>query len=152
MATKRLFQILAKVEDQPGVVAPSLVDVANAKILVSDPVLTYDRETFERNINRTSLTPLTPLEGVVEATASFRVEMAGSSVAVGTGPDWGLLLQACGLKQQVMGIQAASAYATSGDGPLFSKETATWTTGSGTAEVVVSIPFRHRTADPTQAF
>jgi hypothetical protein len=97
MATKRLFQLLAKVEDQPGVSAPGLVNVANAKILVQDPQITYDRETFERVINRTSLSPLTPLEGVVEATCSFRVEMAGTSNAAGTAADWGgLRLQRAG--------------------------------------------------------
>lgn len=132
MATKRKFQLLAKVEDQPGVVAPNLVGVANAKILVSDPVLTYDRETFERQINRTSLSPLTPIEGVVEATLTCRVELSGTKAAVGIAPDWGILLQACGFKQQVMGLlRNVGAMVSAGNGAIFSRETVNITGNSG---------------------
>jgi hypothetical protein len=99
MASKRLFQLIAAVEDQPGVVADGLIALGNAKILVSDPQITMERTTFDRQINRSSLTPLTSLEGVVEATCTFRVEMAGTSTA-GAAPDWSLLLRACGLRER----------------------------------------------------
>lgn len=132
MATKRKFQLLAKLEDQPGVVAPNLVGVANAKILVSDPVLTYDRETFDRQVNRTSLSPLTPLEGVVEATYTCRVELAGTKLAIGLAPDWGILLQACGFKEQVMGVlSTVDAMGSAGNGAIFSRETVNITGDSG---------------------
>lgn len=127
MATKRLFQLLAKVETEPGVVASNLVDVANAKILVSDPQITFDRETYEREINRTSLTPLTPLAGVVEAEATFRVEMTGTTTA-GAAPDWGILLQACGFKQREFGIATIGAVTTVD--AFHSGETVTGTSGT----------------------
>jgi hypothetical protein len=138
MATKRKYQLLAKVEDQPGVVAPSIVAAANAKILVTDPVVTVDRETYERNINRESLTPLTPLQGVRTANVSFRVELAGTSSAVGTAPDWGILLQACGFKQQTMGVlRTIQGMGSAGNGAIFSRETVTPDiSGGATSEAI----------------
>ena len=138
MATKRKFQLLAKVEDQPGVVAPSIVAAANAKILTTDPVITVDRETFDRQINRESLSPLTPLQGVRLANVSFRVELAGTSNATGTAPDWGILLQACGFKQQTMGVlSAVGAMGSAGNGAIFSRETVSSNfSGTPTAEAI----------------
>lgn len=127
MATKRLFQLIAAIEEQPGVVAPGLISLANATVLVSDPQVTYERGTFDRSINRSSLTPLTPVNGVVEATASFRVELAGTSQG-GAAPDWSLLLQACGLREREVGHIVFSA----GSGNAFySGELLTSATGGG---------------------
>ena len=46
MANTRKYQLLAKVEDQPGVLASSLVNVANAKVQIKDPKV---RAHIERN-------------------------------------------------------------------------------------------------------
>ena len=136
MATKRLFQLLAAVEDQPGVAASNLVDVANAKLLVSDPQVTYDRETYEREINRTSLTPLTPIAGVVEAECTFRVEVAGTSTADAV-PDWSILLEACGLKKYEMSSTDIGAITAGGADAFYSGEELSGTgSGSGTGKVV----------------
>ena len=126
MATKRLFQLVAAVEEQPGVVTPGLIAIANAKILVSDVSASMERTTFDRSINRSSLTPLTPIEGTVEGAISFRVEMAGTSVA-GAAPDWSLLLRACGLRERefdTFGISSQTGNA------FYSGETVNGSSGS----------------------
>lgn len=138
MATKRKFQLLAAVEDQPGVVAPGLVAVGNAQIVVTDPVLTFDRETYAREVNRTSLSPLTDISGIVEATYTCRVEMTGTNQSTGTKPDWSILLEACGFKQQTLGVlRTVGAMGSAGNGAIFSRETVTSNfSGSPTAEAV----------------
>lgn len=137
MATKRLFQLVVAREDQGGIVAAGIDTPlgSNATLLVSDPVVTYDRATFDRQINRVSLTPLTPLEGVVEASCTFRVEMSGTSAGVGNPPAWGVLLEACGLQQNRLSRVSIGALGVAN--AFYSEETVTTdASGAGTARVM----------------
>jgi len=100
MSLKRLFQVCAVKEAQAGeaVTGASLYTAANANFLVIDPVVEFNPEIFERaNINRASLSPFSPLAGVVTGTATFQVELSGTGAA--TVPGWGTLLQACGMRE-----------------------------------------------------
>ena len=98
MSLKRLFQLVAKEELQAGSAAATLYDAANANFLVIDPTLEFNPEQFDRaNINRGSLSPFSPLAGVVTGSCSFQLELAGTGAA--TTPPFGLLLEACGMRQ-----------------------------------------------------
>jgi hypothetical protein len=129
MALKRKYQVLVAKEPQAGVLATGLVDAANAKILPIDPVLTIDVENVERSIVRGTLTPATPIQGLISATFTFGVELSGSVSAGATDiPVWDELLQACGFKAQPMFVTALTSISLSGY--LLAGETLT-ATGTG---------------------
>lgn len=137
MASKRLFQLLMAVEEQPGeyVGTTTLNNVANAKVLVTDPQAGIERATYTREINRASFTPFTPIEGTVEGTITGRVELAGTNASAGTAPDWDLLLQACGFKSRVL-TRYDIATNTGAEDAFFSAETVNDSGDADTGEVV----------------
>lgn len=120
MAKKRLFQMFVGRESQAGVLFPSLIAAANAKIQVKDPKFTFDVEQYEREIVRGSIDPLTSISGIVEATATFSVELSGSSLSPATGnvPVWAPLLEACGFEQvAIKRVGLNATFTGSGDNP-----------------------------------
>lgn len=142
MAKKRLFQFFAARETQAAVLASGLIAVGNAKILVKDPQFTYNPEQYEREIVRASIDPLTTITGIVEAAATFSVELSGSSNSPATGnvPVWSLLLEACGFEQVVCNrIGLASTFTGSGANPKVFEhdEIVTGGTSSATGRVIM---------------
>lgn len=134
MALKRLFQVLAAEETQAGQAVSGLLSASNANYLVTDPELIIEPETFERgNINRSSISPLPPLAGVVTARLRFGLEMTGVTGGATTAPRFGQLLQACGMRE-ILHDEYTIGSITSG--PFFGGETATQTGTSATARVI----------------
>lgn len=105
MALSRLQQIFVAEELQEGVGttlgtgAGELFLTGNAKYLVIDPTLDFAVTNYNRNIKRSSLTPLTALTGTKTGTARFTVELAGDTSAT-SAPVFGQLLRACGFRQE----------------------------------------------------
>lgn len=134
MALKRLFQVVAKEEVQAGSAAAALYSAANANYLVIDPSLEFNPEQFDRaNINRASLSPFSPLAGVVTGQASFQLELSGTGSS--TTPAWGQLLKACGMQEVVtVQLEITAAMAGSTTQAFFNGETVTGA-GGGTGIV-----------------
>jgi len=121
MSLKRRHQLFAAVESQPGVAVASIRAVANADLLVIDPVMTFEPEIFERaNFNRESMSPLQPLTGIVTGSCSFQTELSGR--AAGNAPGWAPLLRACGFYQATSRRVAIGAIS---GGPFYHGETVT---------------------------
>jgi hypothetical protein len=100
MALTRLQQLFLKVEDVEGTAASSLFASANGKYLAIDPSMTFEVETYQRDIARETFTPLSPVAGAVLGTASFTLEAAGrTSGALGTRPMFDIPLVACGFRR-----------------------------------------------------
>lgn len=97
MANKRFYQVFAKREAIPGSLESTLIAAANALPIFKDPQLTYDVETFEREVQQASLSPLKGMFGGVQGSFSFGVELAGISTAL-TAPGFMTLLEACGMR------------------------------------------------------
>lgn len=136
MSLKRLFQVVAKEELQAGSAAASLYDAANANFLVIDPTLEFNPEQFDRaNINRASLSPFSPLAGVVTGTCTFQLELAGTGAA--TTPPFGLLLEACGMEQADTSQVTIGAITVGSELAFYNGETVTESgAGSETGTVV----------------
>lgn len=133
-AVKRLQQIFAVQEAQPGdgISAASLFTAANADFLVSNPTSTIDPQLFLRdNLNLSDLEPLQPLAGVQTGAAGFEMELTGRSGT--SAPSWGILAQACGLRQVATKRLVPG---TITNGPLFHGETITQATSGATATVL----------------
>lgn len=107
MSSTRRKQIFVQKETQPGVTISdaNLFVAANGKIQCKDPQLTFSEEQYKREIARASLSPLTTISGVIEAEASFAVEVSGVAGGTATSvPSWSPLLEACGLRAQAVKI------------------------------------------------
>lgn len=129
MALKRLFQVIAAEESQAGEAVANLLSPTNANYLVIDPELSINPETFERgNINRSSLSPLPPLAGVVTGTFRFQLELTGVVGGASVVPRWGLLLEACGMREVVHDQYTAPVIT---GGPFYQGEALTGTSGDG---------------------
>ncbi|MDP9136441.1 MAG: hypothetical protein M3N56_16625 [Actinomycetota bacterium] len=139
MGFKSRFQVFAKRETQSGVLAPSLINIVNAKIEPIDPSFTFDVAKYERQIVRGTFTPAAGLAGIVEAKMSFGVEVGGTSVTtVGAVPPWMPLLEACSWQSaaiKAFGIAATFA-GTSGRKVFEHGETVTGGTSAATGTVM----------------
>lgn len=104
MALTRLQQLCIAAETVEGtaVAAGTLFSAANAKYLAIDPQMTFEVETYQRDVARESFTPLSPLAGAVLGNCSFSLEMAAKSSAgtIASAPQWDLPLVACGFRRE----------------------------------------------------
>jgi len=97
VANKRFYQVFAKREEIPGLLESTLIAAGNAVPVFKDPQLTYDIETFEREVQFASLSPLKSMFGGVQGSFSFGLELAGTSTS-GAAPGSFLFLEACGMR------------------------------------------------------
>ena len=97
MSLKRLHQLFL-VEEATEATATTLFTAANGSYLVIDPTIEFEAPRFERQINRSSLTPLQGLSGIQTGSLKFGLELTGTT-AFGTVPQFGLPLRACGFRQ-----------------------------------------------------
>ena len=140
MSNKRVFQVLAKKEALPGVLETDLVGASYGGFQIKDPQLTYDIESYDREVLRGTLSPLTSLVGKVEANFSFAVELSGSTHAT-NAPVWSVLMEACGMRKAALynaiwtGGFTGSASGT--DKHMFTGELLTTTSGGSGAVVRV---------------
>ena len=93
--------IFAKQESTYGTdVINSATPTPGDAILSTIPEFSFDVETYERNLARESLSPLSPRVTNINCALSFSCELRGSGAA-GTAPEIDVLLEACGLKKTV---------------------------------------------------
>jgi len=97
MLTRRTV-ILAKVEGTYGV--DPTPTASNDAILVSSPDIQTQGELHIRDYVREDLSPIGHVTGKKKVMVSFECELKGSGTA-GTAPEYGPLLQACGLEETV---------------------------------------------------
>lgn len=105
MALTRLQQLFIAQETIEGTVpAAGLFLAANGKYLAIDPQMTFEVETYQRDVARESFTPLSPLAGAQLASCSFSLEAAGKTgtPATGTRPAFDIPLIACGFQRQLL--------------------------------------------------
>lgn len=89
-------QVLAKAETTKGTAIA--LAAANAKFLCENPRFKLNADEVPRNLTRSSISTLESLVGPLMAEMTFRTEFKGSG-AVGTAPQIGTLLQACGFAE-----------------------------------------------------
>ena len=103
MALSRLQQLCIAAEDVEGTVisSPALFSAGNAKYLAIDPQMTFEVETYQRDVSRETFTPLSPLAGAVLGSASFSLEMnAKVTSSITAIPQWDIPLLACGFRRE----------------------------------------------------
>jgi hypothetical protein len=105
MALTRLQQLCIAAESVEGtaVAAATLFSASNAKYLAIDPSMTFEVETYQRDVARESFTPLSPLAGAVLGSCSFSLEMSAKSaspITISNAPQWDLPLTACGFRRE----------------------------------------------------
>jgi len=128
----RKRQLAAKIEAVEGTV--ETLAAADAKLLVYNPKVTFDVAMAERNPARTSFSDIGKIPGKRPAGLSFRIELRGSGAAA-TVPEWGKLLQACGL-----GVNALKSMniGVITNGPFQHGETITGGTSAAKGRVVIN--------------
>lgn len=89
---------------------------ANSSYLAIEPDLRFTPETFTRNIRRGTLTPQQPLIGAKGGKLTFGLEMTGTGGSA--VPQIGLPLQACGMRQELLGAFTIGAVGGTGS-PYF---------------------------------
>ena len=123
--------IAAKIEDTPGTLDTAVYSATYAKYqLLGDAQMAFDFPTFERNIKRSTLTPVPGISGRRNARCSFSIEETGHSSS--TAPNWDVFLRACGMRRET--LYKVTIGAVTG-GPFRHGETITQTSTSATAKV-----------------
>ena len=98
MAVSRRFGLVFAKEDQPGVgVSSSALFSSGSTILFTSLSATYNKEEFNREVLRSSLSDPAPIKGIVDCTVSGSFELAGHKSS--TLPSWSDLIEACGLRR-----------------------------------------------------
>lgn len=128
----RKRQLAAKVESSEG--TAETLAAADAKLLVYNPKMSFNPAMFDRNIARTSMSPVGKVVGKRPATFSCGVELRGSGTNTVT-PEWAKLLQACGFEVNTLKKITIGAITS---GPFQHGETITGGTSSGTGRVVMA--------------
>lgn len=123
-------QLAAIEETTPGTVNTGVYAAAQAKHLLIDCAFVPDFPGYDRNIKRSTLTPLPPLTGQQNARVTFSLELAGEA-ASGT-PPYDIFLRACGMRRET--LEKITIGAVTG-GPFRHGETITQTTSGATAKV-----------------
>lgn len=134
MALTRLQQLCIAAENVEGTVisSPALFSSGNAKYLAIDPSITFEVETYQRDVARETFTPLSPLAGAVLGNCTFSLEMnAKVSSSISAIPQWDLPLVASGFRRERLIRLTFGAGTTA-----VINHGATITSGSGTAFVV----------------
>ena len=134
MALTRLQQLCIAGETVEGtaVAAATLFSATNAKYLAIDPQMTFEVETYQRDVARESFTPLSPLAGAVLGSCSFSLEMSSKATVttVSNAPQWDLPLVASGFRRERLIRLALSGGVTSN---AISHGTLLTATGTATA-------------------
>lgn len=100
MSLTRLQQLFCAVETVEGTFTSTLFTSANGKYLAIDPQMTFEVESYQRDVARETFTPLSPVAGAVLGTTSFSLEAAGrTSGGLGTRPMFDIPLVACGFRR-----------------------------------------------------
>lgn len=126
----RRQQIAAIVETTPGTLNSSVYAAAQAQHRIRNASIDFDFPVYQRDIKRSTLTPLPGLAGRKQARVTFSIELTGHSSS-GT-PPYDIFLRACGLRRET--LQKITIGAISG-GPFRHGETITQTTSLATAKV-----------------
>jgi len=132
MSSKRLHAVSIKEEATEATVSSTVFSAGNGSYLVIDPQINFDPARYQRNINRSSLTPLQGLSGVRKGTLRFGLEMTGTN-AFSSVPQFGLPLRGCGFRQETLIKMTIGAIT---GGPFRHGETVTQTGSTATAMVV----------------
>lgn len=101
MANKRFYQVFAKREAIPGTLESTLIAAGNGIAIFKDPQFTYDVETFEREVQQATLSPLKSMLGGTQGSFSFGLELAGTTAST-AAPIWFELLEACGMRKAAL--------------------------------------------------
>jgi hypothetical protein len=128
----RKRQLAAKIEAVEG--TAETLAAADAKLLVYNPKVSFDVAMAERNPARTSFSDIGKIPGKRPAGLSFRLELRGSGAAA-TVPEWGKLLQACGLGVNALKSMNIGAIT---NGPFQHGETITGGTSAAKGRVVIN--------------
>ena len=139
MALSRLQQLFIKQEGIEGTLASGLYAAGLGNYLAIDPQMTFEVETYQRNVSRESFTPLSPLAGPVLGQCSFSLEAAAKTgtASTSTRPAFDLPLIACGFRRDLLyRIELASPYTITGTGVIRHGSTLTQTTPGATFYVV----------------
>lgn len=131
MSLKRLHQLFL-VEESTEATATTLFTAGNGSYLVMDPTIEFEAPRFERQINRSSLTPLQGLAGMQTGSLKFGLELTGTA-AFGTVPQFGLPLRACGFRQEIVRKLTIGAVTT---GPFLHGEAVSQAVSAATGVVV----------------
>lgn len=127
----RLRQLAIVEEATEGTVG-SPFSAANAKFFtLNDLSFELDAPLYNRNIRRSTLTPLQGLSGIKTSRMRFSLELTGCDAS--SVPQVGLPLRACGFRQEEL-IKLTISTITSG--PFLHGETVTQTTSGATGTVV----------------
>jgi len=119
MSLTRLQQLFIAQERIEGTASTSNFTAAAGKYLAIDPTMTFEVETYQRDVARESFTPLSPLAGAVLGTCSFSLEAAAKTgtAATSTRPAFDLPLIACGFRRELC-YRITLSPATITGGPL----------------------------------
>ena len=131
MALTRLQQLFIKVETVEGTLANNLYATTEGRYLAIDPQMTFEVESYQRDVARETFTPLAPVAGAVLGSASFTLEAAGrTSGGLGVRPMFDIPLVACGFRRDRLWRFDVSGSITGG--PIRHGTTITQTTGGAT--------------------
>lgn len=132
MALTRLQQLCLRQETYEGLYTDPF-SATYANYLAVDPQMTFEVETYQRNVARESFTPLSPLAGAVLGQCTFGLEVASRGTAINTFPNFDIPLRSCGFRREV--LTRVTIGAIGGSGPAF-LHGETITQGANTATVV----------------
>ena len=131
MALTRLQQLFIKVETVEGTLANNLYAATEGKYLAIDPQMTFEVESYQRDVARETFTPLAPVAGAVLGSASFTLEAAGrTGGGLGVRPMFDIPLVACGFRRDRLWRFDVSGSITGG--PIRHGTTITQTAGGAT--------------------
>lgn len=117
MALTRLFQLFVREEATQNTAwtVSDLFAAAYASYLPIDPSIEFEVTNYERRVTRASLTQLQPLSGTKLGRLRFSLELTASGTNVGVAQQYGLLLRACGMRQEICSkVSISSSTVTSG--------------------------------------
>lgn len=137
MALTRRFQLFVKEEttEDTAVSSGNLFLAANASYLVIDPSLEFETSVYNREVKRETLTRVQGLTGTKLGRLRFRLELTASGSNVGAAQQYGLLLRACGFRQEI-GTRVVITSGTVTGGPMKHGETITQETSGSTAFLI----------------
>ena len=136
MALSRLQQLCLRAETVEGTFTDPFSSTY-ASYLAVDPTMTFETESYSRNVARESFTPLATLNGAVLGSAAFSLEMTSRSATYSATntPSFDLPLLACGFRRELLHRIEITAAGITG-GPLLHGTKITQTTSNATVTVV----------------
>jgi hypothetical protein len=133
MALTRLQQLCLRQESSEGVYTDPFA-ATYAKYLAVDPQMTFEVETYQRDIARASFTPLAPLAGAVLGQCSFSLEAASTGTTITGVPNFDVPLRACNFRREL--VHRLTIGAIGGSGTFLHGETVSQASSGATGIVI----------------